>query len=205
MNESDRLRVGIEKILSDYGSCEDTYGLLGRMRRVLDGDLLNSGISEDEFWWMGFDSAFGKLYAGANHGLMDKGLVPPYATVTIPSRPQIETFRGWRLFVDRKHADQFLIHDIRVVNCCTTACASPIPASAFITDLSKLASIEELFKQNGQFQMKVDKTGAQLLGTEWCLPTAHVGSEITMLVENTSCDYVRFVAGMLGYGPPHHR
>lgn len=132
------------------------------------------------------------------------GLIPARSTIQIMQRPQIHHFRGWKLFVHKPNASDFLIHNIRVGNRATTAAASgPIPADAFITNMDKLAEVQELFEKDGMFAMKVDKRGSELLGTEWCLPTVQPGTDITMVVENTSSANLRFVSGMLGFGPGH--
>jgi hypothetical protein len=132
------------------------------------------------------------------------GLIPARSTIQIVQRPQIHHFRGWKLFVQRPHASDFLIHDIRAGNRVTTAAASgPIPADAFITNMDRLAEVQELFEKDGMFAMKVDKKGSELLGTEWCLPTVQPGTDICMVVENTSEINLRFVSGMLGFGPEH--
>jgi hypothetical protein len=73
-------------------------------------------------------------------------------------------------------ARSFLIHSVRVGVQEVTAAACPIPADAFITDLDKLASIEELFKRDKAYELKIDKSGAELLGMPLCLPTAQPGT-----------------------------
>lgn len=135
---------------------------------------------------------------------MVDGHVPPQTTISIASRPQIP-FRGWKLMVHRPIASNFLIHDIRAGNKVTTVTSCPIPADAFITNMDKLAEVQSIFEENKVFHMQVEKTGAELLGTEWCLPLVSPGTEITMVVENIAKDHhCRFIAGMLGFGDNYH-
>lgn len=128
--------------------------------------------------------------------------VPPKTTVAIMSRPQVE-FRGWRLMVHRSVASSFLIHEARVGNTSAFASYAPIPADAFLTDLDKLAKIDELFERDRAFAMSVERTGAELLGSELHLPRAQPCTDIQLYVENISSAPARFCAGMLGFGPEH--
>lgn len=161
-------------------------------------------LDDDDLWWLGFDSNCARLLAGSgtNEDLRRLG-VPWGATVGLISRPQVP-FRGARLLVHRPVAGT-LIHSIRVGCQEVTAAACPIPADAFVTDLDKLASVEELFTRDKAYEIKINKGGAELLGMPLCLPTAQAGTDILIVVENIGTDSapLRFVAGMLGVGRKH--
>ncbi len=162
-------------------------------------------IDDDDLWWLGFDSNCGRLLAGSGTEEEVRRLGVPWGTtIGLISRPQVP-FRGIRLLVHRPVASSFLIHDVRVGTRVVTAAACPIPADAFLTDLDKLARVEELFKRDKAYELKVDKTGAELLGMPLCLPTAQPGTDIVLVVENIGVDKapLRFVADVLGVGPRH--
>lgn len=165
-------------------------------------------IDDDDLWWLGFDSHCARLLAGAGteEDLRRFG-VPWGSTVGLISRPQVP-FRGIRLLVHRPVASSFLIHSIRIGSQEAIAASYPIPADAFLTDLDKLASVEELFTQDKAYELKIDKAGAELLGMPLCLPTASPGTDIRIIVENIGTGAsdktpLRFVAGMLGVGYKH--
>lgn len=150
---------------------------------------------KDDDGWIGFDSRQGRLLAGE---VTPSGEVQPGGYVAIISRPQIE-FRGERLFVHMPIASSFLIHTLRVGHREMTASAcSPIPADAFATRMDALAQMDEMFARDKVIEIKVGKTGAELLGSPWTLPRAMPGTELTICVENIGDRPLRFVAGMLG-------
>lgn len=145
--------------------------------------------------WLGFDSRQGRLLAGEVNRTGD---VMPAGYVAIASRPQVP-FRGDRLFVHQPIASSFVIHSLRVSTRETiTSAASPIPADAFATRMDALAQIDEMFARDKVIEIKVGKTGAELLGSPWTLPVAHPGIEIIIAVENIGDQPLRFLAGMLG-------
>lgn len=166
---------------------------------------IDDSLWDDDLWWLGFDSNNGRLLAGSGteEGLRKFG-VPWGNTVGLVTRPQVP-FRGIRLLVHRPVASSFLIHSIRVGNREATAAACPIPADAFLTDLDKLASVEELFKRDKAYALKINKGGGELLGMPLCLPTAQPGTDITILIEHIGENKapLRFIAGMLGVGYKH--
>jgi hypothetical protein len=163
-------------------------------------------IDDDDLWWLGFDSNCARLLAGSGtEEELRRFGVPWGTTVGLITRPQVP-FRGIRFLVHRPVASSFLIHSIRVGNQEVTAAACPIPADAFITDLDKLASVEELFQRDKAYELKIDKAGAELLGMPLCLPTAEPGTDIMIVVENIGAGNrapLRFVAGALGVGHKH--
>lgn len=144
--------------------------------------------------WLGFDSRQGRLLAGE---VNRTGEVMPAGFLAIVVRPQI-SFRGDRLFVHQPVASSFLIHSLRVGNMETTVAATPIPADAFATRMDALAQIDEMFARDKVIEIKVGKTGAELLGSPWTLPAAFPGTDITISVENIGDRPLRFLAGMLG-------
>jgi hypothetical protein len=145
--------------------------------------------------WIGFDSRLGRLLAGE---VNSTGEVMPAGYVAIVSRPQL-LFRGTRLFVHQPIASSFLIHSFRVGQLETTVAAtSPIPADAFATRMDALATIDEMFARDKVIEIKVGKTGAELLGSPWTLPVALPGIDLTIYVENIGDRPKRFLAGMLG-------
>jgi hypothetical protein len=163
-------------------------------------------IDDDDLWWLGFDSNCGRLLAGSGTEEEVRRLGVPWgSTIGLVSRPQVP-FRGVRLLVHRPVASSFLIHSVRVGTREATASYCPIPADAFVTDLDKLARVEELLTRDKAYELKIDKAGAELLGMPLCLPTAQVGTDITIIVENIGAEDktpLRFVAGMLGVGYKH--
>jgi hypothetical protein len=161
-------------------------------------------IDDDDLLWLGFDSNCGRLLAGSGTEERLRFGVPWGDTVGLISRPQVP-FRGVRFLVHRPVASSFLIHSVRVGAQEVLTAHYPIPADAFITNLDKLASVEELFKRDKAYELKIDKSGAELLGMPLCLPTAQPGTDILIVIENIGTDKVplRFVAGMLGVGYKH--
>lgn len=155
-------------------------------------------------YWLGFDNMNGRMLAGSGVDPLPQGLVPPKSTIRIAQRPQIAYFRGERLFVHRPNAESFLIHEVHVGYRATTAASNaPIPADAFVTRMDRLAEIQKAFERDKCVVIHVAKTGAELLGTEWCLPICNCGTEIKFTVENIGCQPFRFIAGFLGEGPEH--
>lgn len=144
--------------------------------------------------WIGFDSRSGRLLAGE---VTRTGEVEPGGFVAITQRPQI-AFRGERLFVHHPVASSFIIHSLRVGTCEQTAAPAPIPADAFATRMDALAQIDEMFARDKVIEVKVGKSGAELLGSSWTLPVAHCGTDMTIHVENIGNRPLRFLAGMLG-------
>lgn len=162
-------------------------------------------IDDDDLWWLGFDSNCGRLLAGSGtEEELRKFGVPWGSTVGLVTRPQVP-FRGTRLLIHRPVASSFLIHSVRVGNREATAASCPIPADVFLTDLDKLAFVEELFKQDRAYELKVNKGGAELLGMPLCLPNAQPGTDILILIENIGPSKIplRFIAGMIGVGNRH--
>src|SRR5437867_3582833 len=132
--------------------------------------------------WIGFDSRSGRLLAGE---VTRTGEVEPAGYVMIASRPQV-SFRGERLFVHLPIASSFLIHSLRVGTREMTASAcSPIPADAFATRMDAIAEIDAMFARDKVIEVKVGKSGAELLGSPWSLPLIHAGAnELMISVEN---------------------
>jgi hypothetical protein len=151
---------------------------------------------------MGFDSMSGRMLAG-DPAEMRKlvGIVPPRTVITIANRPQIEWWRGERLYVHRPIASQFLIHDVRVGVAATTASYGPIPADSFSTPFDRLAEIEMIFDKEGVIVLEIKKRGDELLGAPWPLPKARTATEVAFVIENISDEPARFLAGFLGEGP----
>jgi len=144
--------------------------------------------------WLGFDSRSGRLLAGE---VTKTGDVLPAGYVAIVVRPQL-SFRGERLFVHQPIASSFLIHSFRVGMRETTVTSAPIPADAFATRMDALAEIDAMFARDKVIEIKVGKTGIELLGSPWTLPAAEAGTDITIYVENIGDRPLRFLAGMLG-------
>lgn len=144
--------------------------------------------------WLGFDSRQGRLLAGE---VNRTGEVLPAGFLAIVVRPQAP-FRGDRLFVHQPIASSFLIHSLRVGNMETTVTCAPIPADAFATRMDAIAQIDEMFARDKVIEIKVGKTGAELLGSPWTLPVAFAGTDLTITVENIGDQPLRFLAGMLG-------
>ena len=144
--------------------------------------------------WLGFDSRSGRLLAGE---VTKTGDVMPAGYVAIVVRPQL-SFRGQRLFVHMPIASSFLIHSLRVGMRETTVTCAPIPADAFATRMDALAEIDAMFARDKVIEIKVGKTGVELLGSPWTLPSAQAGTDITIYVENIGDRPLRFLAGMLG-------
>ena len=149
--------------------------------------------------WLGFDSRNGRLLAGevTRTGDVDRG-----GYVAIATRPQVQ-FRGRRLFVHLPIASSFLIHSLKVGNAEQTAANAPIPADAFATRMDALAEVDAMFARDKVIEVKVGKSGAELLGSPWYLPAALAGTDLTIFVENIGDRPLRFVAGMLGDVPRH--
>ena len=147
-------------------------------------------------WWMGFDSRSGRLLAG--EGSVKAGLVESGGYIQIVQRPQVSAWRGQRLFVHQPVASSFLIHDVRVGTNSCIAAYGPIPADAFATRMDRLAEIDAIFKRDEVFQIKIEKTGAEILGMEWPLPVAPVACDISLYVENIGKEPLRFLAGFIG-------
>lgn len=148
--------------------------------------------------WLGFDSRQGRLLAGEVNAT---GEVMPAGYLAIITRPQLP-FRGERLFVHQPIASSFLIHSMRVgTREMTVSACAPIPADAFATRMDALAQIDEMFARDKVIEIKVGKTGADLLGSPWTLPVAPIGTDITIYVENIGDKPLRFLAGMLGKIP----
>jgi hypothetical protein len=149
--------------------------------------------------WLGFDSRSGRLLAGE---VTRTGDVEPGGFIAIVTRPQIP-FRGDRLFVHQPIASSFVIHSLRVGFMeMTVSASSPIPADAFATRMDALAEIDAMFARDKVIEIKVGKTGAELLGSPWSLPVAQIGTEITIYIENIGDRSLRFLAGMLGKVDP---
>jgi hypothetical protein len=144
--------------------------------------------------WLGFDSRDGRLLAGE---VNRTGEVMPGGYVAIVSTPQLP-FRGERLFVHQPIASSFIIHSLRVGQMETTVVSAPIPADAFATRMDALAQIDEMFARDKVIEIKVGKSGAELLGSPWTLPIASHGVTITISIENIGDRPLRFLAGMLG-------
>ena len=151
-------------------------------------------MKDDVDGWLGFDSREGRMLAGE---VTRSGEVMPAGYVGIVVRPQI-SFRGQRLFVHQPIASSFLIHSLRVGQRETTVTSTPIPADAFATHMDVLALIDEMFARDKVIEIKVGKTGAEMLGAPWTLPVARSGVDITCYVENIGDKPLRFLAGMLG-------
>jgi hypothetical protein len=147
--------------------------------------------------WLGFDSRLGRLLAGE---VNRSGEVMPAGALMLVSRVQI-LFRGERLFVHQPIASSFVIHALRVGNMEQTAASMPVPADAFATRMDALAEIDAMFARDKVIEIKVGKSGAELLGSPWVLPIAPPGTEITIVVENIGDRPLRFLAGMLGEVP----
>ena len=153
-------------------------------------------------WWLGFDSMSGRMLAGDPAEMrFAHGIVSPKTTISICNRPQIARWRGERLFVHQPVASSFLIHDIRVGNLSAICAYGPIPADAFATRMDRLAYVQDIFDREGVIEMKIEKTGAEVLGMEWPLPMARAAAEVTLIIENISEEPARFLAGFLGEGP----
>jgi hypothetical protein len=145
--------------------------------------------------WLGFDSRSGRLLAGE---VTRTGDVMPGGYVAIVSRPQVP-FRGERLCVHMPIASSFLIHSLRAgTREMTAAATSPIPADAFMTRMDALAEIDAMFARDQVIEVKVGKSGAELLGSPWTLPLVDGGIDIILSVENIGDRPLRFIAGMLG-------
>jgi len=149
--------------------------------------------------WIGFDSRHGRLLAGEG-AVTRTGDILPGCYVVVATRPQV-SFRGQRLFVHLPIASSFLIHSLRVGNSEQTAAAEPIPGDAFATRMDTLAQMDEMFARDKVIEVKVGKTGVELLGSPWTLPLASPGMELAITVENIGDRSLRFVAGMLGKVP----
>jgi hypothetical protein len=149
--------------------------------------------------WLGFDSRNGRLLAGE---VTPTGEVEPGGYVMIASRPQVTAFRGERLLVHQPIASSFVIHSVRVQNreALISACSS-IPADAFATCMDRLAQVEEMFARDKVVEIKIDKRGAELIGSPLTLPVTRSGDEIMLSVENIGDRPLRFLAGMLGKTP----
>ena len=147
--------------------------------------------------WIGFDSRQGRLLAGE---VTRTGDVEPGGYVVIMSRPQ-RPFRGERLFVHSPIASSFIIHSMRVGHCELTAAVSVIPADAFATRMDALAQMDEMFARDKVIEIKVGKSGAELLGSPWTLPLAPIGTDLMIAIENIGDRPLRFIAGMLGKLP----
>ena len=80
----------------------------------------------------------------------------------------------------------------------TVAATSPIPADAFATRMDALAEIDAMFARDKVIEIKVGKSGAELLGSPWTLPLVDGGIDLTIYVENIDDRPLRFIAGMLG-------
>jgi hypothetical protein len=144
--------------------------------------------------WLGFDSRSGRLLAGE---VTRTGDVQPGGYIAIATRPQV-AFRGERLCVHVPIASSFLIHSLRAGNWeMTVAATSPIPADAFATRMDVLAEIDAMFARDKVIEVKVGKSGAELLGSPWTLPIVN-GIDLTIYVENIGDRPLRFLAGMLG-------
>lgn len=150
--------------------------------------------TRDDDGWIGFDSRQGRLLAGE---VTRTGDVQPAGFIAIASKPQ-RPFRGQRLFVHQPIASSFLIHSLRVGQMETTVTCSAIPADAFATHMDTLAQIDEMFARDKVIEIKVGKSGAELLGAPWTLPVALPGVDITIFIENIGDRPLRFLAGMLG-------
>lgn len=149
--------------------------------------------------WLGFDSRLGRLLAGE---VTRTGEILPAGYIAIATRPQAE-FRGKRLFVHAPIASSFLIHSLRAGTMeIVASAAAPIPADAFATRMDALAEIDALFARDKVIEVKIGKTGAELLGSPWSLPRVQAGTEISICVENIGDRPLRFVAGMLGEVDP---
>ncbi len=144
--------------------------------------------------WLGFDSRCCRLLAG--DGELVQGMLAPKQFVGIVQRPQVP-WRGRRLFTWSGTAASFLIHEIRVGNRVTTAAACVVPADAFATGMDRLATADLVLEKDGVFRLEVGEVGDKL-GTEWDLPMAHPGTEVTLQVENIGSEPARFIAGFLG-------
>jgi hypothetical protein len=126
------------------------------------------------------------------------GEVMPGGYIAIASRPQVP-FRGERLFVHQPIASSFVIHSFRAgLMEMTVAATAPIPADAFATRMDALAQIDAMFARDKVIEIKVGKTGAELLGSPWTLPSVQPGTDIAIYVENIGDRPLRFLAGMLG-------
>ena len=147
--------------------------------------------------WLGFDSRYGRLLAGAGDRIPHEGLVLPGDTVTITTRPQIP-FAGERLSTHLPIASSFLIHSLRVGNAEQTVSFGPIPADAFATRMDQLAEIEAIYKQGEAFELKIQKGAYDLIGEEWPLPMVFASCDLTFTVENISSEPRRFIAGFFG-------
>ena len=166
--------------------------------------MTTSENKNEQVWWMGFDSMSGRMLAGDPAEMRKRhGVVPPRTTIMIRNRPQIEYWRGERLFVHQPIATKFLIHDIRVGMNSSIPCVGPIPTDAFATRMDRLAEIDHAFDRDGVFQIEVHRTGAEILGSVWDLPRATVATDVIIVVENISEEPARFLAGFLGKGPRH--
>jgi hypothetical protein len=122
----------------------------------------------DSDGWLGFDSRSGRLLAGE---VTRTGDIEPAGYVAIAVRPQIP-FRGERLFVHQPIASSFIIHSLRVGFMETTVTSAPIPADAFATRMDALAEIDAMFARDKVIEIKMGKSGAELLGSPWTLPIA---------------------------------
>ncbi len=147
--------------------------------------------------WLGFDSRCGRLLAGE---VTRTGDVMPAGYIAIVTRPQLP-FRGQRLFVHLPIASSFLIHSLKVGNMEQTVASAPIPADAFATRMDVLAEIDALFARDKVIEVKIGKSGAELLGSPWVLPIANA-VDVTIYIENIGDRPLRFVAGMLGKVQP---
>lgn len=155
-------------------------------------------------WWIGYDSMSGRLLAGDPTEMRRmQGMVPPRTTILIANRPQIEWWRGERLFVHRPTAGSFLIHDVRVGVRATTASVGPIPADSFSTPFDRMADVDAIFDREGCIILEVNRRGDELLGAPWPLPKATTATDVVLMVENITDEPARFLAGFLGEGPAH--
>jgi hypothetical protein len=146
--------------------------------------------------WIGFDSRLGQLLAGDSS--RRTGNVHPDETIVITVRPQVAAWRGERLFVHQPIASSFVIHGLRIGARETTAASGAIPADAFATRMDRLAEIDEMFRREGTWELKIDKVASEILGASWILPTCFCAQDVSLIVENIGDRPLRFLAGMLG-------
>lgn len=160
--------------------------------------------SDTKKWWMGFDSMSGRMLAGDPTDMHRmKGMVPGRTTIMILNRPQLEWWRGERLFVWRSSASSFLIHNVQVGYRAATACVGPIPADAFSTPFDRMTEVESIFDRDGCIVLQIGRRGDELLGAPWPLPKAAVSTDVILTIENITDAPARFLAGFLGEGPNH--
>ena len=148
-------------------------------------------------YWLGLDSRNARLIVGMEEERRPEGILHPGEFVLISAKPQIP-WRGERLCVWSRCAASFFIHDVKVGNRSSFACASLIPADAFATRLDQLAVIDEAFKRDGAVVIEVTKGAVDVLGMPFVLPVVQPGMEIAIYVEHIGTEPMRFVAGFLG-------